>query len=235
MKKIAATFFFFAFLLCTVGAQTYKLQKMDTNIETYLELYPNNEYIVKMSHRASPDFMMSNVFSFGTFTKDAAGTYVFTDKTHGFTMTMEIASKTTQEKVLFVKNAFSWMGNNYFSLTSSKAATPQNITENFLSAEELVSFRNKNKAEKRAVKIENGQYKSGLDGYVLTLNQNKTYSLHFYNMVLSKGNWNTENNLLILIDGDIKARFYGIVNSDGSIRSALFPGEFNASMFKKEQ
>lgn len=234
MKKICILFFFTTFLVSIINAQTYTLQKMDSDVETYLELYPNNRYIIKMSYRGAPDFMMSNIFSFGTFKKEANQTYVLTDKTHTFTMKMEIASKTTKEKVLFVKDAFGWMENNYFVMSSEKAVTPLNITDNFLSAEELTSFRNKNKTEKCPVELENGRYKSGMDGYILTLNSDETYALRFYNTLLSKGNWTVENNFLVLNDGDMHNRFYGIVNNNGSIRSALFPGEFNTSTFKKE-
>lgn len=233
MKKIGILFFFSVFLLSAINAQTYTLQ-MNSDIETYLELYPNNRYIIKTSYKGAPDFMMSTIFSFGTYKIEPNQTYVFTDKTHGFDMKMEIASKTTKEKVLFVKDAFGWMENNYFVMSSQKAVTPVNITDNFLTKDEVVSFRNKNKAETCPVKIENGRYKSGMDGYSLILNSDKTYSLHFYNVLLSKGNWVTENNFLVLADADVNKHFYGIINNDGSIRSALFPGEFNTTTFKQE-
>lgn len=212
-------------------AQSYKLQMTDSDIDCYLDLYDSNAYILKISYNAASDLMMSNIFSFGNYVADNSGTYTFTDKTHSFAMTMETASESTKERVLFVKNSFGWMENNYFVMTSPRPATPPDITENFLKAEEVFAFREKNRTEECPFAISAGKYSTDLEGFLLNLNRDSTYTMYYYSLPLSKGKWTVEHNLLVLSDANVNARFYAIVQADGSLRSALLPGEFSALRF----
>lgn len=232
MKKIFTVILFVIASLVGVSAQSYKLQSMDSYSDVLLELYPNNSYIVKISSKSTPDLMMSNIFSFGNYVVDSTGSYTFTDKTHNFLMKMEIASQSTKEEVLFVKESFEWMENNYFVISAKKPVTPINITENFLSADDLVSFREKNKVDKSPLKIKQNKYVADLDGYSLNINKDQTYTLYFYILPISKGKWAVENNFLVLKDKDINTQFYAIIKSDGTLRSALLPGEFSTTNFK---
>ena len=235
MKKIFAIISFIVASFAGVFAQSYTLQSMQSYPDVLLELYPNKSYIVKISHKGAPDLMMSNIFSFGNYEVDAKGNYTLTDKTHNFSMQLEIASQSTKEKVLLVKESFGWMENNYFVMSAAKPATPINITENFLSADELVAFREKNKTDKCPVKIKQNKYVADLDGYSLNINKNETYTLYYYAMPISKGKWSVENNFLVLSDENVNSRFFAIVKPDGTLRSALLPGEFSATNFKVQK
>lgn len=232
MKKIFSIIVFVIASFLGVFAQSYTLQSMSSYPDVLLELYPNKSYIIKISHQGAPDLMMSNIFSFGDYVVDAGGTYTLTDKTHNYTMKLEIASESTKEKVLLVKESFGWMENNYFVMSATKPATPVNITENFLSADELIAFREKNKVDKCPVKIKQNKYVADLDGFSLNINKNETYTMYYYTLPVSKGKWSIENNFLVLLDGDLNSRFYAIVRPDGTLRSALLPGEFSATNFK---
>lgn len=232
MKKIIILLFFVSLFLGEMFSQTYTLQMMDSDTECYLELYDNRQYIIKLSHKSAPDLMLSSIFSFGGYSVDSEGTYTLTDRTHAYCIRLERASESTGERVLFVKNAFGWMQNNYFVKSSAVHATPIDITQNFLTADEVVAFREKLlAANTHKMAVAEGRFSVDSGGFSLNLRKNGTYTMRYHSLPLSEGTWTIGQNVLELWDEDVDARFHAIVLSDGTLRSALLPGEFSALRF----
>lgn len=228
MKKLMVSLFVL-FTALGLQAQSYELKMMGGNQRCYLDLFPDQTYVIKLS-TSSPDLMLSQIFSFGKYFIGQDGTYKLTDQTHGYVMTMEASSANTQNKVLFVKNSFAWMRNNYFVKQSDKPSSPTSITKDFLKRDELTNYREKHRipfSEKVCAFI-NGTYQSENNpDFTFTISaQDSTYSVNNAGLKLSNGKWTKEDNFVVLKDNFSDTPFYLLPGENGTLQSMLIPGDF---------
>lgn len=233
MKKLFLAILLAFSMFFGLKAQSYALQLSNSEINCYFDLFDNGTYLIKLSYKGAPDLMMSQIFSFGKYKVDENGDYRLTDSTHGFGITLESVS---DKKVFLVKNGFGWMRMNYLVQTSERAATPISVLDNFLSKDELVAFRKKIVSDSGSQQnlLNFAFYRSEQNpDFSLNLKQDGTYVVKYYSLELSSGNWAREGNLLTLKDKSLSADFHLFIDKDGSLRSALLPGDFFLSRFRE--
>lgn len=236
MKKTAISILVILISVLSIQAQSYDLKMMNGNFNCYLDLFPDSTYIIKLSTKNTPDLVMSQLFSFGKYSVNKQGVYQLKDRTNEYVMTLETASESTKDKVLFVKNSFGWMQNNYFVKQSAKPLSPASITKDFLKRNELVNYREKQRVpfSQKACAFVNGTYKSTSNpDYRFTINRSdSTYAINLGSLRLSKGKLAQEDNFIVLKDTFSDTPFYVLPDENGMLRSMLMPGDFYLSKFE---
>ena len=229
MKKLSLSILFVLAALITVKAQSYALQLTNSDLNCYLDMFGNGKYLIKMSYKNAPDLMMSQVLSFGEYSVESNGDYKLTDATNEYKITLQPVSG---NKVLMVSDGFKWMQMNYFVRNSEKPSSPISILDDYLSREELLSYREKIKNDTSNFKT--GYFQSDLTpGFTFTTTEKGNYNIKFYSLELSTGTWQKENNFLKLKDNHLNTDFYVMIEPDGKLKSVLMPGDFFLSNFSK--
>ncbi len=231
MKKITLVILFIVSIAFTLRAQSYSLQMINSDLNCYLDFFPNKTYLIKLSYKGASDLMMSQIFSFGDYQIAENGNYKLTDRTHQYTFTLEPVSG---NKVFMVKDGFQWMQLNFFVKTSERASSPANITKDFLTNKELVNYRERLKGETggNMFSFSKGLYRSDFDKSLsVNLRNDSTYSVRYYSLELSSGTWEREGNFIKLKDKNIIPEFYALIDPDNSLKSVLIPGDFSLIKF----
>ena len=215
MKKILLVCFGIVALAC--HGQEYAMRVND-GVLCGLYLVDDGSYYIDVEPRV--EHWVALLPSFGQYTETASRIYLHDDMNH-----FEIVLKKSSPKKLKVVKGFCFMKGASFELFRSQPcdrnmaypypghAVLESLAEDYRSNDSIVNS------------MPLGEYRTRKHvdpAYSISLLSNGTYYLKYRNVVLSKGNFNRENNLLLLWDRDLDATFPMLIN-DKELRACGFP------------
>lgn len=237
MKRNIFIFILLFYSISDASSQAFIFEISD-KIRSYIHLYNDEKrFVIDLVKSESNDILKTEIISYGNLLIQG-DKVVLQDQVNNFRIVlqyMDALSPTLKNKQsLFVRQGFNWMRNNYFYQVSDYPDRNRlSLVDNLVSIKELMNLRKQhinNNKDKNNLFF--GTYSSETNlPYLLYLNEDGTYCMICETIKLSVGKWEANNNILILIDSDINARFYALIKSDNTLTSMLLPADFMKKSF----
>ena len=234
MKKVFLLFiFFFSMLLslaqCHVEGKEYDLDWNEEGFSCGILFINGSEYYIDLSYYATEDIVYTLVLSYGNYITEGSSVKM-TDKRFGYEMLME-----SNGDCLKVKKGFSFMNNRCFNYSGWSYENDVPITnqkDSMALSEERQRYVKK-QADLLPLPI--GLYASDSPfAYKLSLQEQQVYQLSYYDIVLSKGKWERDGNILQLHDTALNCTFHLLIG-DGALVSKLLPGDDSGGFVLKRK
>ena len=215
---------------CPLRGSKYEL---DGNEEQFFcsILFIDDEYYMELSYNATEDIVYSLVLSYGNyFVKDSL--VKLKDKIFGCEIFLSFNNKSN---FLEVKKGFAFMSNRCFNYYGKSYEDDILITNHKDSA--ALSEERQRYVEKHTdlLPLSIGLY--GSDSpfeYKLSLQEQQFYQLSYFDIILSKGQWKREGNILHLCDTTLNCTFHLLIG-DGVLISKLLPGDDSGGFVLKKK
>lgn len=214
---------------CQVEGKEYNLDWNEEGFSCDILFINGSEYYIDLSYYATDDIVYTLVLSYGNCITEGS-LIKMTDKRFGYEMLMEC-----DEDCLKVKKGFSFMNNrclNYNGWSYTNDVPIANHKDSVALSEDRQRY-----VEKHAdlLPLPIGLYASDSPfNYKLSLREQQVYQLFYYDIVLSKGQWKRDGNILQLYDTALNCTFHLLVGN-GVLVSKLLPGDNTEGLVLKKK
>ncbi len=214
---------------CPLSGSTYELDWKEERFSCGILFINGSEYYIDLSYYATDDIVYSLVLSYGNYITEGSLVKMM-DKRFGYEMYMK-----SNGNKLEVKKGFSFMNNRCFSYDKLSYKDDIPITNHKDSA--ALSEERQRYVEKHTdlLPLPIGLY--GSDSpfeYKLSLQEQQFYQLSYFDIILSKGQWKREGNILQLFDTTLNCTFHLLIG-DGVLISKLLPGDDSGGFVLKKK
>lgn len=212
-------------LTSTVSEQTY--QKHQWNLEYYIDLVlDDKEYKLRLRWRFH-DVVDQILLSFGCYSEENNGVMKFYDQVNGFTLFMrqisddEIIVDKGFGLICDLKLKYRWI--------SEKSLSMLNIN-----IEDVMRVRDEYRCQSDLHEFMPGLYETCHPScsFQMYIYENNTYEYFDLNsIILSKGTWKREGNLLTFYENDFGEVFTALIEKDGIISKRFF-GDYSDEKYR---
>jgi len=201
----------------------YYCRGENTSFSYNIDFFSNQDYMLDMSEKVLSDFIETYIVSVGKFyIKKNIITLI--DHKWDFTMQAQIQNDGT---IMFV-SAFPFIQNQIFEHFSYNNSVEY---DDYLTFKYQYCFKIRIPSELKQQKLHQlfyglyeDEYNTQYEGtkfffthhsYELYINHNLEYTLKYKNLLVSKGTWSRDGNVLILFDENLQHSFYLIITEKG--------------------
>jgi TonB family protein len=194
----------------------YKIQDFDKHIRCNLVFYQGGSYELLLEENVSPDIIYSVSVSLGTYTIKN-NVITLTDQIHAFQMQMQLL----KSGAIIAKKGFAFIANKTF--VYSWAANGETSPSELNSVKQYNDRTKYLQTHTTPESLYYGQY-GGLSYYLLDLQKDNRYTLHYKNILISIGTWEKSGNELALYDTSLQHKFYLMIEKNKLV-SKYIPGD----------
>lgn len=224
-------------LICVLGiqSQNYTMEQKISSLEYLsfsIDLFDDGTYVFSCTkHRINSDIIAMHLLSFGNY-RETDDTYILIDAFNSYQLRLNkiVIEEGVVKKILKTTQGFGWMKKNFFVLSDEKPNDTSFLIEKFSVVPKKMEIDSKCDIDQK-LELKSGKYKSESLDYKIVLDSDKSYSIYFYNFLISSGKWKTRKSILILTDTSIDEDFFAIISDRNVIKSNYLPFEFNRRSF----
>lgn len=214
---------------CQVEGKEYDLDWNEEGFSCGILFINDSEYYIDLSYYATEDIVYTLVLSYGNYITESS-LVKMTDKRFGYEMLVEC-----NEGCLKVKKGFSFMSNRCFNYSGWSYTNDVPITNHEDSVALLEERQKYVEKHSDLLPLPIGLYASDSPfAYKLSLQEQQVYQLCYYDIVLSKGKWKRDGNILQLHDTALDCTFHLLIGVNVLV-SKLLPGDNTGGLVLKRK
>ena len=226
MKKYILIFVLILLQFKSLNSQTIASYQLSINFYgVHIHLFDTNKYILSITIGSPLDDISRYDLSYGTFTKDG-NKIILKDKINGSEINL-IKENISVSNDLLTDKGLVCFNNEPFIYTNSLFT----FSDNYKKLDSIANLNYKEIIQNsESCNINEGKYSSDKGNFEIKINSNKKYEYKIDNIIISKGNYVINGNIINFYDEYLRYTFKAEINKD-TITNSNLPGYFDNIKF----